>query len=47
MNKMFKYLLVLVLLSCANAQFTKLQWSMCGPGVIDIYNFDVTPMVNF
>ena len=43
---MYKYLLVLAFISCANAQvITKLQWSLCGPGVIDFYNFDITPMV--
>ena len=45
---MLKYFLVLAFISCAAAQtVTKLQWSMCGPGVIDFYNFDATPMVNF
>ena len=42
---MFKYLIILAFISCANAIYTKLQWSLCGAGVIDFYNFDVTPMV--
>ena len=45
---MFKSLLILTIICYASAQtITKLQWSMCGPGVIDFYNFDITPMVNF
>ena len=46
MLKSFVFIL-LAIISCANAQtITKLQWSMCGPGVIDFYNFDATPMVD-
>ena len=45
---MLKILLVLAFICCTCAQtITKLQWSMCGPGVIDFYNFDATPMVHF
>ena len=44
---MYKYLLVLAFISCATAQITKFQWSLCSSGVIDFYNFDVTPMVSF
>ena len=45
---MFTCFFVLAFISCASAQtITKLQWSICGPGVIDFYNFDATPMVSF
>ena len=43
---MFKLFVILAIICCTSAQsITKLQWSMCGPGVIDFYNFDMTPIV--
>ena len=48
--KMYTFFLLFALITLGSSQtLTKLQWSTC-PGVtnvIDIFNFDATPMVTY
>jgi hypothetical protein len=42
---MIRIILFCFTIALASAQFTQLQWSTCGAGVLNIKRLGVTPMV--
>merc|ERR1712127_779281 len=42
--KMLKFFILMAAIALASGQYRKLEWSLCGQGVLDIQKLEATPM---